>query len=381
MFRNMQFTAVMVMTLLTLMLAVLPQRVARDSIADRSRWLMTAGTFLLAVQFALQYHLQLRALGVTQAVMLNLPFFILATVLFSTALLNIQRRRSPHWHEWMVGVSAWVVTVIMLAIAAVTDGEPLMSDTPQIRMAEIAGSVIYALTQGYYSWLSQRELLRMRYAVASYYDREMHGILNWMERSVWLMTSIVVLVPLMIFASTRLLGIFGLLTFAALFYLVICFLCYMVSSDQRLVEIAEAPESTQPISDSTLSGSRSPDSSGNTGSDFSFIESAVETWVSNGGHLRQDLNIQLVANEMHVQRATLSAWLKTTEWEVFATWLTHLRIEEAKKVLMEHPDWSNDYVARHCGFGSRTYFQQKFKEMVGVPPGEFISRIILKQLY
>ena len=82
----------------------------------------------------------------------------------------------------------------------------------------------------------------------------------------------------------------------------------------------------------------------------------------------------MVADEMHVQRAMLSAWLKTTEWEVFATWLTHLRIEEAKKVLKEHPDWSNDYVAQHCGFSSRTYFQKKFKENVGMPPGEYVSR-------
>ncbi len=367
MFRNMQFAAVMVMTLLTFVLTMLPQRVARNKIVDRSRWLMAAGTSLLAIHFVLQYKLQLRAMGVTQAVMLNLPFFIFATVLFSTALLYIQRRRSVNTHEWLVGVLAWIVAVAILAIAAATDGQPLLSDTPQIRMAEIAGSIIYALTQGYYSWLSQRELRRMRNAVASYYDREMHGILNWMERSVWLMTSIVILVPLMIFASTRLLGIFGLLTFAALFYLVICFLCYMVSSDQQLVEIAEAPDNSQPNPDGFAS-----DSNGSAMPDFSCVVTAVDEWTASGGHLRQELNIQMVANEMHVPRAQLSAWLKTTEWEVFATWITDLRIEEAKKMLKEHPNWSNDYVAKHCGFSSRTYFQKKFKEMVGIPPGEYL---------
>ena len=30
--------------------------------------------------------------------------------------------------------------------------------------------------------------------------------------------------------------------------------------------------------------------------------------------------------------------------------MTTLRIEEAKRVLLEHPDWTNEAVADHCGF-------------------------------
>ncbi len=50
----------------------------------------------------------------------------------------------------------------------------------------------------------------------------------------------------MIFTRTYLLTLFVFLTFAAMFYLVICFLCYMVSSDQHFVEIAESSESANP---------------------------------------------------------------------------------------------------------------------------------------
>jgi len=370
MIRHMQFTAVVVMTLLTTVMAVLPQRVARNRVTDRSRWLMAVATLLLAVQFALQYKLRLRDMGVTQAVVLNLPFFILASILLSMAILCLQRRGTIHRHEWMVGIATWGTTVAMLAVAAATDGMPLLNDTPQLRWAEAAGSVLYALMQGYYAWLTTGELRRMRKAVAAYYDRSMDGILNWMERSVWLLTAIAILVPLMIFTNGSLLGLFALMIFTATFYLVICFLCYMVSSDQQLVEVAEAvdvPAPSQPAS-----GGR-----GDTSEAFAHIVEAVEQWTAHGGHLRQELNIQAVADEMHVQRSMLTAWLKTTEWEVFATWLTHLRIEEAKRVLKEHPDWSNDYVAQHCGFGSRTYFQKKFKETLGVSPGEYVRGVHL----
>ena len=136
MFSSIQFAAVMVMTLLTMILAVLPQRVARNRMVDRSRWLMMEGTFLLAVHFALQYKLQLRTMGATQAVMLNLPFFIFVSILLSSALLYLQRRSSIRRHEWLVGAASWVATVAMLAIAAAANGGQILSDTPQIRLAE-----------------------------------------------------------------------------------------------------------------------------------------------------------------------------------------------------------------------------------------------------
>ena len=435
MLSNMQFTAMMVMVLLTMVLAVLPQRVARNHVADHSRWLMAAATGLLALQFALQYKLKLRSMGVTQAVTLNLPFFIIASMLLSIALLYLQRQGRIQRQEWMVGVATWVVTVALIAGAVLSDGQPLMSDTKELRMAETTGGIFYALMQFYYSLKNLRQLGRLRKNVAAYYDREMRGILNWMERSVWLLTVIAILVPLMIFTNGKLLRLFSFLSFMALFYLVICFLCYMVSNDQHLVEVAEdcgtgsptpgpsrgegsiyisngpttqisstqisSPQlSTENVTSSPQSYSSQPSTENVTSSpqpyssqpstedvttplptggagggaseaSWSYIISAVAQWTAQGGHLRQELNIQTVADEMHVQRSQLSAWLKTTEWEVFATWLTYLRIEEAKRMLKEHPDWSNDYVAQHCGFSSRTYFQKKFKEIAGVPPGEF----------
>ena len=280
MLSNIQFAAVMVMSLQTMVLAVLPQRVA-----DQARWLMTASTFLLALQFALQYKLKLHDMGVTQAVMLNLPFFILASILLSAALLYLQRKGHMHYYEWLVGVGVWATTVAMLIIASIIDGQPLLSDTPELRMAETAGGILYALMQGYYAWLTLHELWRMRKAVASYYDRSMSGILNWMERSVWLLALIAILVPLMIFTNGPLLGLFALMTFAAMFYLVVCFLCYIVSSDQKLVEIAKATDAnTSTSKKETDSIVQSEDE---RRASFDRIVSAVEEWTARGGHLQQ----------------------------------------------------------------------------------------------
>jgi len=52
--------------------------------------------------------------------------------------------------------------------------------------------------------------------------------------------------------------------------------------------------------------------------------------------------------------------------------MTSLRIDEAKRILTEKPDWSNEAVAQHCGFSDRSYFQKKFKEFTGMTPADYI---------
>lgn len=56
---------------------------------------------------------------------------------------------------------------------------------------------------------------------------------------------------------------------------------------------------------------------------------------------------------------------------MFNPWLTSLRIDEAKRLLREHPDWSNDTIAQLCGFSSRSYFQNVFRKQTGITPAQF----------
>ena len=80
---QLQFCAVVLMSLLTLTLVfLLPSRMAKNPVARRASLLMAAGSCLLALQFLLQYTLHLRSLGVTQAVVINLLFFIPCSYLF-----------------------------------------------------------------------------------------------------------------------------------------------------------------------------------------------------------------------------------------------------------------------------------------------------------
>ncbi len=102
------------------------------------------------------------------------------------------------------------------------------------------------------------------------------------------------------------------------------------------------------------------------------MEHAVEEWIEKGGYLKNGITMPNVADELHIPRYQLSAWLKQ-QGMTYSTWMTNLRIDEAKRVITAHPDWNNEAIANHCGFSDRTYFQKKFKEKTGLSPSDYIE--------
>lgn len=108
--------------------------------------------------------------------------------------------------------------------------------------------------------------------------------------------------------------------------------------------------------------------------ELQHVEAAVNKWTERRGHLKNGITVQTAADSMHIPRYLFTAWLKTTEQEIFNPWLTNLRIEEAKRLLTDHPDWSNDVIAEHCGFSSRSYFQKVFHKQTGLTPVQYIEQ-------
>ena len=198
---TMQFTAVVLMTLLTFKLLVSHKRSQENSVATTARWQMAAATMILAVHFLLQLTLGLRAMGVTQSVMLNLTMLVPASYLFARAVLSLQKHgQLSLWDRW-AGPLAWGVIMILLIAANIADGQPLLSDTPQRQWAEMAGALCYLLMQSYYTWRHSVALRVMHRALQDYYDRESVSILVWMQLSIVGLMLLALMVPFAIFAT------------------------------------------------------------------------------------------------------------------------------------------------------------------------------------
>lgn len=359
----MQFTAIVLMTILVVKLMLLPRKALMDPVVGKARWLMLVGIALLDAQFLLQYKLQLRAMGVTQAVMFNLAFFIPASAFLSLGVLALERQGKIQTYNKYFLVPVWIVAMGMMIVAYLTSDKALLSDSPQMRWAEVGASICYAAMQLHFTAQHLVELRRMHQALASYYDGDMAGLLKWMEYSVIVLAVIALLVPVLIFGSGKWLAVYGLFSFISIYYFIDSFYGYVVSSAPRKVYEAERSEEELMKEEVRHERTASPDY-------LQRVQLSVEQWVAKGGHLRSGINCPTAADEMRLPRYQLSAWLKH-HGHRYNDWLAELRIEEAKKVMQQHPDWSNESVALHCGFSDRSYFQTIFKKITGMTPSEF----------
>ena len=363
-----QFTAVTLMLLLTLTLVALRHhRTTHNKVVNRSRWLMAGGTAMLAVQFLLQLVFHFRDMGVTQAVMVNLLFFIPCSWLFSLSVLCLQRQGNIRRREWWAGILTWLIVAALLAGACLYSGKPLLTKCVEMTMAEMLASVLYAVMQLYYTYIQMNELRRMHRTLDAFYDLSQDNLLGWMERSIVVLGLMALAVPLLIFNTGLPLAIYALSFFVGIYYLVISFVCYVVSNAEQQMLEAERNETEDELTNRKVQANMPADG-------LDHIAKAIENWVSGGGHLHSGITIQTAATEMGIPRYLLSAWLKTTPQELFSPWLTELRIEEAKRQMAAHPEWSNDSIAQACGFASRTYFQNVFHKQTGMTPTEFLKK-------
>lgn len=363
----MQFSAVVLLTLLTLKLLLLPKKAGMNPAVGNARWLMTIGIFLLDTQFLLQYTLGLRAMGVTQAVLVNLLLFIPCSWTISLSILYLQRQGNVVITDKWLGGATWAIALLLLGTAAYIDGEPLFSDTPELHWAEVITSVLYLLLQGHYSWRHLKNLRSMRKALQNYYDRDMDGMLLWMRLSILVLMVLAMMVPLLIFIKSKGLAVFGILFFVGIFYLVDSFSNYVVSSAPKRMQ--EAEESEMGIEEDE----KEKECEKEKETDMhlpTFINQLITKWIEDGGYLQVGLKLPNAAEGIGIPQYQLSAWIKQ-QGLTYASWINSLRIEEAKRTLCEHPDWNNEAVAQHCGFNDRSYFQMVFKKETGLTPSDF----------
>ena len=338
-----------------MLLACVPDRSIRRGSFARARWMMAAGTGLIAVQFLLQYIFGFRQMGVTQGVCCNLVFFTPATLLCGMAILYVQRQGRVSLREWMTGGGICALAILLLIGVALMDGIPIREESPLLRWSEYVASVLYVMMQSYIFKQQFMTYIRLEQAVDEYYDRSRRDLFGWMGWSMKTMAVLAFFVPLVIFMEGAPLVGFSIAYFFAIAYSTISLYSYGISKDVERVEEAEEVVN-QEIRPREIDPA---------------ITEAVDRWKANAHYREHNLTLGIVARQMGVPQRQLQEWLRQSEYGKLAGLVTTLRIEDAKRVLKEHPDWSTESVANYCGFSSREYFHRTFRQMTGMTPANF----------
>lgn len=87
-------------------------------------------------------------------------------------------------------------------------------------------------------------------------------------------------------------------------------------------------------------------------------------------HFAKQLTLEEVARQVHLSPYYFSRLFKEREGLTFIEYLTNLRLEEAKRLLLKTED-KIEAIARRVGYGEANYFSRLFKRKVGMSPSEY----------
>ena len=183
------------------------------------------------------------------------------------------------------------------------------------------------------------------------------------------------MMPIMILSTNLTLrSIYGIFSLLVVFFYVFSFIGYALTDDVSISSVSIAQDNKthkQKEKDCILEKDQHPHEKKRI-----EIETAISNFVQSRNYTETGITLKDVATEIGITRYALNNWLQTTEFKQFNNWLMSLRIDEAKRLMLEHPDWSNETVSKACGFSNRTYFQSQFNDRVGMTPCQWVKENI-----
>lgn len=104
------------------------------------------------------------------------------------------------------------------------------------------------------------------------------------------------------------------------------------------------------------------------------IQSSLDQWCDNHGYKDTAMNMPALSNTLDIPRHELTQFFAEYRHTTFRIWLSEIRLNAAKKMMQDYPEYSNDIISSECGFSSRSYLYKIFKEKEGCTPNLWRSK-------
>lgn len=353
------FTATTMMALLLLFARIHTQHLNNNY--ETSRWLLFIGLVLYCIHYQLQIQCGFRAKGDDVGALINILFYTPVVYIFSFVTIKmagIEGKRK---------IYLTVASISFMAIlASFLFGWFKYHSLHMHSVLYVMGGLFFA-TLLFFIIYPARKIRNRRRQI----EDETAGNINYyniyMTTGTILLFAMALLMPVIIYSS-KLLVILGPVFLIVIFFYVVCFVALGFNLD-KFSDIIEDTNSQADLSSSTRADAL-PTASKLTENEITLIETALEQFIQGHGYSNPDLNATIVARRIGVSKNIFTQYLYEHKGQTFRVWLSNLRVEQAKKMLLT-TNYSNETIATECGFSSRSWMQQKFKATTGLTPNEW----------
>lgn len=334
----------------------------------RSRRIMGCALLLLAANYAVHFFFEIRFRDVHAAILMNLSTYFLCYWLFSSALTTLLNRFYITRRRLRFHLSAWVLFTLLsgVILLGLSEGK-----------AQQAGLTVMAVWLICYGlWLARRLIRAYRRAVRFFDDTHSDDIgayIRWMSVFTWWAVIFGVGCGLLTFLPDRYVFLWILSSVPFYIYLYCSYMNYLLFYERVEQALEEEIPSEEEATAEVSSDSGSPeDMPGREARPIhTDLAARLSGWIASGGYLQPGLTIRELAEMLQTNRTYLSGCIKASGNGSFRDWITGLRLEYAKQLLLRHPAQNISEIAEAAGFISPSHFTRIFKAREGVSPSSW----------
>lgn len=345
---------------------------------ERSRKLILAAMLGMAGQYLLQMVFGLRASGDDLGALVNIFIY---TPCFTLITLGIYNIIAPHAHfrqmNLVCGVQyAAIVGTFLLGFyskKSIHIGWWLY-----LMLAFYTVNTVYCVIKIFIEMMRRKKMLEKMSGT------DLLPYVRYSYASLFNVCFVSVIMPFVIL-NTPLLYVIGPIGLCAIFFFIMTFVALVNSytpSDELLDKEDDNEESDEKTDDGETSESEEDNNpTASTAKDGAqpkptelskerteHIKALLDRWCRKQGYKDSSANMMTLSLAIGISKDELTLYFDQCLNSTFRVWLSDIRFDAAKAMMIKHPDYSNDIISTECGFSSRTHLYRVFKQRVSCTP-------------
>ena len=322
---------------------------------ERSRWMIVAALIGLAIQYVLQMTFGFRAMHDDLGAVINILLYTPCFSLISIGIYNIETTRANLRKMILMCSGIYAAIIVAFCVGISLHHSLYIREGLYLMLTLFCVSVFYCI------YMIIQEMIRRKNMLETMAATDLLPYVRYSRASVIILWLAVLAMPVAIF-STTLLYIVGPAVLLALLFFNLTFIA-LGNSYIPTEELLDKEEESQ-----RCGGAKEKPLQQLSEERRNFIQNSLDQWCMDLGYKDCNVNMLTLSYTLCISKNELSLFFDQCLHSNFRIWLSEIRLNAAKKMMLEYPDYSNDIISAECGFSCRTHLYRIFKTKEGCSP-------------
>lgn len=281
-------------------------------------------------------------------------FFYLEAIFFFSTFFYLLDEKYMSWRNFRKGWAIFLLSVVLMITSTIGVFGKVDAWVSWFPFFILFVQYVLFLRRFYILYNEKRRKLE------NYFAEDMQQFMSWIKKS------IILVILTNVLSFTTLLGgiiynyLFQVYVISANFYIAISFINYAAMYGKlNSAEVTDRERMETDTKEQKIS---------QTDNYEQLFGEQVKRWISEKRFLAPQLTIDDLAAEMGTNKLYMSRYINRKHGTNFSTWITKLRLEEAKSYMRENPNVKQEEVAIYSGFSSSSYFSRVFSRFESKTP-------------